>query len=92
MEELQEYVKKLNIKSELLTSCNINLLTIDDIQVIGVKDLKDDWKLQIKISIEYDILYDKLYIGPYYDVIDDYKKMFLMLSLFKVKFECNLFI
>ncbi|XP_070509952.1 bifunctional peptidase and arginyl-hydroxylase JMJD5 [Chironomus tepperi] len=81
MEELLDYVQKLNFKSELLKSCNINLLTIDDIKVI--KDFKDDWKLQIKISIEYDILYDKLYIGPYYQVPDDYKRMFLVLSFFK---------
>lgn len=83
MEKLLDYVKKINFNNELLKSCNINLLTIDDIKVF--KDFKDDWRTQIKISIEYDILYDKLYIGPYYAVPNDYKKMFLVLSFFKVE-------
>lgn len=82
MEEILSCVKKLTFNSELLEKCNINLLTVDEINLL--KDLKSNWKMQIKITIEYDILYDKLYIGPYYQVPDDYKRMFLVLSLFKV--------
>lgn len=82
MEEILEYVPRLSIDSDLLTKCNINTLNADEIKLL--KELKDDWKIQLKISIEYEILYDKLYIGPYYKVPECYKKMFLLLSFFKV--------
>ncbi|KAG5683742.1 hypothetical protein PVAND_013007 [Polypedilum vanderplanki] len=91
MEELISYITKIFPSEDLIKSCRMQVMTIEDFKVF--QNLKDDWHISLKISIEYDILYDKLYIGSYSDVPDDYKKMFLILSFYKafgiLRSNCN---
>jgi hypothetical protein len=83
MEDLLSYVNKIEVDENLIKSCHLHLMTLQDFR--SFIEMKDDWRLHLKISIEYDVLYDKLYIGSYSDVPDDYKRMFLILSFLKVK-------
>jgi len=83
MEEILSSLKNLEFDTELLPKCNIVLLKDSDIN--SLKELKDDFKLQMKLSIQYDELYDRMHIGLYYEVPEDYKRMFMVLSLFKVR-------
>lgn len=83
MEELLDYLKKINVNEELLRQCKINLLTAGDIKLL--KDFKEDFKLNLKVQIEYDVLYDKLYTGKWSDVSEELRQMFLILSFLKVK-------
>lgn len=81
MEELLDYVNKIKLDSEFLSTCKVNLLTVEDIELL--KAFKDDIKLKLKISIEHEVLHDKIYTGCWSDVEDNLRKMFLILSFLK---------
>jgi hypothetical protein len=87
MEELLDFVSKVQPSEDLIKACRMHVMTVDDFRVFN--ELKDDWRLHLKISIEYDVLYDKLYIGSYNSVPDDFKRMFLTLSFYKVSIIIN---
>lgn len=82
MELFSEYLKTIRFTSELKEKCRINLLEIDDISVLK-DNQNENFKLHLKISIEYDKLYDKIYIGPWFNVCKEYRQMFTVLSFLK---------
>lgn len=88
MEELISYQEKISVDHQLLKTCNINVLSIEDFNVFKCSKTFE-WKLQLKLNIEYDFLYDRLYIGKYDQVPDHLKEMFLLLSFLKVSLINN---
>jgi hypothetical protein len=80
MENLIRLIDKLSLDQQLLTFCKIQLLSYEDIA--NFKN-SNDWRLDLKINIEYDLAYDKLYIGQWNEVPEEYRRMFQVLSFLK---------
>lgn len=76
---------KLNLNKDLFEFCKVQLLTCEDILKLNTKD----WRLKLKINIEYDLAYDKLYIGKWNEINEEYRRMFLVLSFLKAFFIVN---
>lgn len=80
MENIIHLITKLKVDESLLQSCKIQLITLSDIARLKVED---DWKLELKINIEFDLAYDKLYLGAWNEVPEDFRRIFQVLSLLK---------
>lgn len=79
----QEIINRLQVNSDieqLFKDCNCKLVTINTIN--DIKSGKFDSN-KLKISVEYDLIYQKLYIGPYHEVPDKFRKLFVILSILK---------
>lgn len=79
----QEIINRLQVNSEieqLFKDCNCKLVTINTIS--DIKSGKFD-SARLKISVEYDLVYQKLYIGPYSGVPEKFRKLFVILSILK---------
>lgn len=81
MEEILKLKEKFKLDENLLTFCKVQALNKDDIE----KSLSNqhDWRLRLKINIEYDLAYDRLYIGQWNQVPEEYRRLFLILSFLK---------
>jgi hypothetical protein len=57
MENILNIINRLKVDESLLKFCHVQLITKDDVEAFG---RKDDWQLNLKINIEYDLAYEKL--------------------------------
>ena len=73
-------VDRLKIDEELIKFCKIHLLTCEEIKSLRENQ---DWRLEVKINIEYDLAYDKLYLGSWNAVPEEHRRMFQILSFLK---------
>lgn len=80
MESVVRLIDKLKIDNSLIKFCRNQLLTVED--VVSLKS-KLDWRIKLKINIEYDLSYDKLYLGPWSQVPEEHRRMFQVLSFLK---------
>jgi hypothetical protein len=72
-------IQKLQVDSELFQQCQCRLVTR---QLIN--DLKNGKEInELKIDVEYDMIYQRLYIGKWDEVPENYREMFVILSILK---------
>lgn len=80
MENIVNLIDRLEIDQNLLTFCKVQLLSFEDLLSLKTNT---DWRLKLKINIEYDLAYDKLYIGQWNEVPEEHRRMFIVLSFLK---------
>lgn len=80
MENIINLITKLKIDESLFRFCKVQLLS--DISKSLLK-VEDDWQLELKINIEFDLAYDKLYLGSWNETPKEWRKMFQVLSFLK---------
>lgn len=80
MESIKNLVENLEITEELIKLCKVQLLTCEDIATLKASE---DWRLELKVNIEYDLAYDKLYIGQWNQVPEECRKWFQVLTCLK---------
>lgn len=80
MEKIVQLIEKLRLDPQVHTFCNIQLLSHEEIA--NFKKFRD-WRLELKINIEYDLAYDKLYVGQWNKVPEEFRRMFQVLSFLK---------
>lgn len=80
MENIVNLIDKLKVDEELLRNCKIQLLSLEDIACIRKNN---NWELELRINIEYDLNYDKLYHGKWSEVPEERRQMFQVLSFLK---------
>lgn len=80
MELIENLVEKLEISEELIKLCKVQLLTCGDIATLKARE---DWRLELRVNIEYDLSYDKLYFGQWNQVPEECRKWFQVLSCLK---------
>lgn len=78
MENIVKLISKLKVEENLLRLCKVQLLTLSDIDRIKTED---DWQLELKINIEFDLAYDKLYLGNFNKLKAEMKTNPLILHL-----------
>lgn len=80
MENIVNLITKLKFDESLIKFCKVILLSPLDIARLKVED---DWQLELKINIEFDLAYDKLYYGVWTEVPEEFRRMFQILSFLK---------
>src|SRR5690349_19152049 len=80
MENIKSLIKKLCIDDKLIKFCKVHLL---DSSVIARLQKDDDPLLELKINVEFDLAHDNLYLGPWNEVPEEFRVMFLILSFLK---------
>jgi hypothetical protein len=80
MEDYLYLFDKLPIDRDVIKSCNLQLLSFEEIT--NYKNCSD-WKLDLKVNLEYDLAYEKLYIGQWNQVAEESRRMFQVLSFLK---------
>jgi hypothetical protein len=72
-------IQKLQVDIELFQQCQCRLVTRD-----LINDLKNGKEInELKIDVEYDLIYQRLYIGKWDEVPENYREMFVILSILK---------
>lgn len=84
MENILTLVRKLPLDKNLFKLCKIQLLTIEELGSLQTESfIQSDWRLELRILIEYDLAYDKLYQGSWNEVPEEYRRMFQVLTFLK---------